>query len=64
MEDYHIDLDGNINYTIGFELSQDSWDATSANMLQQNLVEQRVTEANFQGRVLNMPRVSCGARSG
>jgi outer membrane receptor protein involved in Fe transport len=56
MEDYHIDLEGNINYTSGFELSQDCWDATSANMLQQNLVEQRVTEANFQGRVLNMPR--------
>lgn len=55
LEDYHIDLQGNINYTSGFELSQDCFDATSAKMLQQNLVEQRVTEANFEGRLADMP---------
>jgi outer membrane receptor protein involved in Fe transport len=46
---------GEVNYYNGFELSQDCREAVTIRMTQRNVVEQRVTEANFQGKLADMP---------
>jgi iron complex outermembrane receptor protein len=46
--------DGQLVYSSGFELSQDCVDAINAPMTQRNIIEQRVTEANFQGKLADM----------
>jgi outer membrane receptor protein involved in Fe transport len=43
-----------IIYPSGFELSQDCIDAITVDMLQRNVVEQKVTEANFQGKLAEL----------
>ena len=45
---------GEIHYTNGFELTQDCVDAIVAPMQQRNDIEQRVTEANFQGKLADL----------
>jgi iron complex outermembrane receptor protein len=46
--------DGDIVYTNGFEFSDDCREAINAPMLQRSTIEQRVTEANFQGPLADM----------
>ena len=41
-------------YPSGFELSQDCVDAITVDMLQSNVVEQHVHEANFQGKLADL----------
>jgi outer membrane receptor protein involved in Fe transport len=45
---------GEALYYNGFEISQDCLDAVTARMSQRNVVEQRVAEANFQGKLAEM----------
>src|SRR5690606_37088226 len=46
---------GEVNYESDFELSEDCVDAIVADMTQRNIIEQQVTEANFQGKLVDMP---------
>ena len=41
-------------YPSGYELSQDCIDAITVDMLQRNVIEQEVTEANFQGKLADL----------
>jgi iron complex outermembrane recepter protein len=43
-----------IIYPSGFQLSQDCIDAITVDMLQRNVVEQEVTELNFQGKLADL----------
>ncbi len=43
-----------ITYPSGFELSQDCIDAITVDMQQTNVIEQQVTEANFQGKLADL----------
>src|SRR5690606_19964554 len=46
---------GDLVYESGFELSDDCVEAITAEMQQRNDIEQRVTEANFQGKLADLP---------
>jgi outer membrane receptor protein involved in Fe transport len=46
--------EGDVMYTNGFELTQDCVDAITVDMSQRNRIEQKVTEANFQGKLADM----------
>ena len=47
--------EGDLVYTNGFEFSDDCREAINAPMLQRTSIEQKVTEANFQGPLAEMP---------
>ena len=47
--------EGRLVYESGFELSDDCVEAITAEMMQRNIIEQRVTEANFQGKLATLP---------
>jgi outer membrane receptor protein involved in Fe transport len=53
-EPYTVDGNGEIQFTNGFELSQDCVDAVAANQTQKNKVKQRIFETNFQGKIAEM----------
>ncbi len=53
-EPWMLGADGQITYPNGFELSADCADALEVRMTQRNVVEQRVTEANFQGKLADV----------
>jgi iron complex outermembrane receptor protein len=53
-EPWTFTYDGDLVYSNGFELSADCVDAISAPMTQRNVIEQEVTEANFQGKLADM----------
>ncbi len=46
---------GDVQYQNDFEFTQDCIDALTVDMKQRNIIEQRVTEANFQGKIVNVP---------
>ncbi len=53
-EPWTFSYEGDLNYSSGFELSQDCIEAISAPMMQRSTIEQSVTEANFQGKLADM----------
>lgn len=55
LEPWRLNEDGVPVYANGFELSDDCVDAITAPMTQRNVVEQRITEANFEGKIADLP---------
>jgi outer membrane receptor protein involved in Fe transport len=45
---------GEVVYQNGFEFTQDCIDAITAQLRQRNVIEQRVTEGNFQGKIMDL----------
>jgi outer membrane receptor protein involved in Fe transport len=54
LEPYEWGPNYEIIYPSGFALSQDCIDAITVDMLQRNIVEQEVTELNFQGKLADV----------
>ncbi len=55
LEPWILDANGTPQYLNDFELSQDCLDTINSPMTQRNLVTQRITEANFQGKLADLP---------
>jgi outer membrane receptor protein involved in Fe transport len=53
-EPWILGANGEANYYSDFKLSDDCADALEVRMTQRNVVEQRVTEANFQGKLADV----------
>jgi outer membrane receptor protein involved in Fe transport len=54
LEPWVLDGEGDPIFTSGFELTPDCVEAVTARMSQRNVVEQRVLEANFQGKLADV----------
>jgi iron complex outermembrane recepter protein len=50
-----LDTKGRVQYLDDFELTDDCLDMITAPMTQRNVVTQQIAEANFQGRLADMP---------
>lgn len=55
LEPWQLDRNGDLDYLNGFEVTQDCLDAIAPEKEMRNVVTQRISELNVQGRLADMP---------